>query len=42
MTDYIVSPNPEVKISSLDFEHLPLANFHIIAAIPGKGVVELR
>ena len=33
MTDYIVSPNPEVRISSLDFEHLPLVNFHIVAVV---------
>jgi len=33
MTDFIVPPNPEVKISSLDFEHLPLINFHIIAVV---------
>lgn len=33
MTDFLVPPNPEVKISSLDFEHLPLVNFHIIAVV---------
>jgi hypothetical protein len=33
MSDFIVPPNPEVKISSLDFEHLPLVNFHIVAVV---------
>jgi len=33
MSDFIVPPHPEVKISSLDFEHLPLVNFHIIAVV---------
>ena len=33
MTDFLVPPNPEVNISSLDFEHLPLVNFHIVAVV---------
>ena len=33
MTDFLVPPHPEIKISSLDFEHLPLVNFHIIAVV---------
>jgi hypothetical protein len=33
MTDFLVPPNPEVKISSLDFEHLSLVNFHIVAVV---------
>jgi len=33
MTDFIVPPHPNVKISSLDFEHLPLVNFHIVAVV---------
>ena len=33
MTDFIVPPHPDVKISSLDFEHLPLVNFHIVAVV---------
>ena len=33
MTDFLVPPNPEIKISSLDFEHLPLVNFHIVAVV---------
>ena len=33
MTEFLVPPNPEIKISSLGFEHLPLVNFHIIAVV---------
>ena len=33
MTDFLVPPHPDVKISSLEFEHLPLANFHIVTVV---------
>jgi hypothetical protein len=33
MTEFLVPPNPEIKISHLEFEQLPLVNFHIIAVV---------
>jgi hypothetical protein len=33
MTDFLVTPNPGIKISSLEFEQLPLVNFHIIVVV---------
>ena len=33
MTNFIVQPNPQIKISDQDLVHLPLLNFHIIALV---------
>ena len=33
MTKFLVTPNPKIKISHLEFEQLPLVNFHIIAVV---------
>ena len=33
MTDFLVLTNPEIKTSFLDFEYLPLVNFHIVAVV---------
>ena len=33
MTNFIVQPNPQIKISDQVFAHLPLLNFHIIALV---------
>ena len=33
MTNFLVTPNPRIKISSLEFKQLPLVNFHIIVIV---------
>jgi hypothetical protein len=33
MTNFIVQPNPQIKISDLDSTHLPLLKLHIIALV---------
>jgi len=33
MTNFIVQPNPQIKISDQDSVHLPLLNFHFIALV---------
>jgi len=33
MTNFIVQPNPQIRISDQESDHLPLLNFHIIALV---------